>query len=256
HDRRGVQRALATQHPGAAQRRRYGRGQSRIRRRRRPLGGRAGAAAPSLRRAHPRPVPGDSGRGPRLLPLGAPHRSRDPRGGAIGASGGDRRGGARPALWPGVRALRNRRAADRRRARAARAVGHRADPGSGVVTVLATWLKRSPLIAILRGVEPAEVVGIAEELIAAGILIIEVPLNSPAPIESIRRLAGACAGRSLAGAGTVMRADEVAAIRAAGGELVVAPHANAAVVQRAKELGLIAIPGFFTPSEAFAMIDA
>jgi 2-dehydro-3-deoxyphosphogalactonate aldolase len=124
------------------------------------------------------------------------------------------------------------------------------------MTGLGDWLQRSPLIAILRGVRPDEVVGIAEDLIAAGIAIIEVPLNSPEPIESIRRLAAACGARALVGAGTVMRADEVDAIEAAGGRLIVTPHANAPAVKRAKELGLLAIPGFFTPTEAFAMLEA
>jgi len=124
------------------------------------------------------------------------------------------------------------------------------------VTTLASWLQRSPLLAILRGVRPDEVVGIAEDLIAAGIAIIEVPLNSPEPIESIRRLAAACGSRALVGAGTVMHGEEVDAIKAAGGRLIVTPHANAPVVKRAKELGLLAIPGFFTPTEAFAMIEA
>ena len=121
---------------------------------------------------------------------------------------------------------------------------------------LVPWLEKSPLIAILRGIEPREVVEIAECLIAAGILIVEVPLNSPEPLESIRRLAAACGKRALVGAGTVMRIDEVDAVRAACGELIVTPHANAPVVRRAKELGMLAIPGFLSPTEAFAMIDA
>jgi 2-dehydro-3-deoxyphosphogalactonate aldolase len=124
------------------------------------------------------------------------------------------------------------------------------------MSTLASWLERSPLVAILRGVKPEEVVGIAEDLIAAGLLIIEVPLNSPEPLESIRRLAAACGERALVGAGTVMRAEEVDAIAAAGGRLIVTPHAQAQVVRRAKERGLLAVPGFFTPGEAFAMIDA
>ncbi len=124
------------------------------------------------------------------------------------------------------------------------------------MNALTEWLQKSPLIAILRGVEPREVVGIAEDLIAAGILMIEVPLNSPEPLESIRRLAASCGDRALVGAGTVMRSDEVDAIAAAGGKLIVTPHANAAVVRRAKELGLLAVPGFFSPTEAFAMIEA
>jgi 2-dehydro-3-deoxyphosphogalactonate aldolase len=121
---------------------------------------------------------------------------------------------------------------------------------------LASWLQKSPLIAILRGVRPDEVVGIAEELVAAGIATIEVPLNSPEPIESIRRLGAAFGTHALIGAGTVMRRDEVDAVASAGGALIVTPHAYAAVVRRAKELGLLAVPGFFTPTEAFAMIEA
>lgn len=124
------------------------------------------------------------------------------------------------------------------------------------MTALVPWLQKSPLIAILRGVEPAEVVGLAEELIAAGIVIIEVPLNSPDPLESIRRVVAACGSHALVGAGTVMRAGEVDAIASAGGKLIVTPHAAAAVVRRAKERGLLAIPGFFSPSEAFAMIES
>ena len=124
------------------------------------------------------------------------------------------------------------------------------------MTALMPWLQKSPLIAILRGVEPREVVGIAEDLIAAGILIIEVPLNSPEPLESIRRVAAACGSHALVGAGTVMRADEVDAIAAAGGTLIVTPHAQAAVVRRAKERGLLSVPGFLSPTEAFAMIEA
>jgi len=124
------------------------------------------------------------------------------------------------------------------------------------MSALKEWLAKSPLVAILRGVEPGEVVGIGEALIEAGILVIEVPLNSQEPLESIRRLAAACGTRALVGAGTVMRGDQVDAIAAAGGRLIVTPHAQPAVVRRAKELGLLAVPGFFTPAEAFAMIEA
>jgi 2-dehydro-3-deoxyphosphogalactonate aldolase len=124
------------------------------------------------------------------------------------------------------------------------------------MTALADWLQKSPLIAILRGVQAREVVDIAEGLVEAGILIIEVPLNSPEPLESIRRLATDCGTRALVGAGTVMRADEVDAIEAAGGKLIVTPHAQAAVVRRAKERGMLAVPGFFSPTEALAMIEA
>jgi len=124
------------------------------------------------------------------------------------------------------------------------------------MTALTPWLQRSPLIAILRGVRPEEVTEIGAGLIRAGIVILEVPLNSPDPIESIRRLVAEFGTQALVGAGTVTRVTEVEAVAAAGGRLLVMPHADAAPVARAKALGMIAIPGFFSPSEAFAMIAA
>lgn len=119
---------------------------------------------------------------------------------------------------------------------------------------LKAYLARCDLVAILRGVTPGEVLAIADALEAAGIAIVEVPLNSPDPIESIRRLAAHAGGRLLVGAGTVMTAADVAAVHGAGGRLVVTPHAAGAVVRAAKAAGMIAVPGFFTPSEAFAML--
>ena len=124
------------------------------------------------------------------------------------------------------------------------------------MTEFGSWLARSPLVAILRGVKPEEVLGIGAALVDAGFRILEVPLNSPEPLQSIERLARAQGGAALVGAGTVRRAAEVDAIADAGGRLIVMPHADAAVVRRAKERGLLAVPGFFTPAEAFAMIDA
>jgi 2-dehydro-3-deoxyphosphogalactonate aldolase len=121
---------------------------------------------------------------------------------------------------------------------------------------LTTWLERCPLIAILRGVKPGEVVAIAEMLERAGVAIVEVPLNSPQPIESIARLARAFGARLLIGAGTVMTSAQVAEIAAAGGRLIVTPHADGAVVRAAKHHGLRVVPGFFTPTEAFAMLAA
>lgn len=121
---------------------------------------------------------------------------------------------------------------------------------------LPVMLGRCPLIAILRGVQPDEVEEIAGTLEAAGIAIIEVPLNSPDPIDSIARLARRFGERLLIGAGTVRRAAEVAEIAAVGGRLIVTPHADADIVRAAKTRGLVAVPGFFTPSEAFAMLDA
>lgn len=121
---------------------------------------------------------------------------------------------------------------------------------------LTAWLARCPLIAILRGVTPDEVEVIGDALVDAGIVMIEVPLNSPRPMESIARLARRFAGRTLVGAGTVMRAEQVEAVAAAGGEMIVTPHAATDVVRAAKSAGLVAVAGFFTVTEAFALLDA
>jgi 2-dehydro-3-deoxyphosphogalactonate aldolase len=121
---------------------------------------------------------------------------------------------------------------------------------------LNAWLARCGLIAILRGVKPDEVEAIAAALEAAGIVIVEVPLNSPQPMESIARLARGFGARLLIGAGTVMTPGQVREIAAAGGRLIVTPHADARVVRAAKQHGLLAVPGFFTPAEAFAMLEA
>jgi 2-dehydro-3-deoxyphosphogalactonate aldolase len=117
-------------------------------------------------------------------------------------------------------------------------------------------LAQCPLVAILRGVQPAEALAIGEVLVDAGFRIIEVPLNSPQPLESIAALARAFGTRALIGAGTVMTADQVVKIGAAGGRLIVMPHADPAVVRAAKHGALDAVPGFATPTEAFAMISA
>src|ERR1700722_3653906 len=119
---------------------------------------------------------------------------------------------------------------------------------------LTGWLARWPLIGIPRGVKPDEVLAIGEALERQGIAIIEVPLNSPQPMESIARLAREFGERLLIGAGTVMASAQVAESARAGGRLVVTPHAGAGVLRAAKETGLLAVPGFFTPTEAFAML--
>jgi 2-dehydro-3-deoxyphosphogalactonate aldolase len=121
---------------------------------------------------------------------------------------------------------------------------------------LSSFLSRCPLLAILRGVRPDEVEPICAALEVAGIAIVEVPLNSPEPLASIRRLAARFGERMLIGAGTVTRPAQVAGIVAAGGRLIVTPHADAAVVREAKARGLHSCPGFFTPTEAFAMLAA
>jgi 2-dehydro-3-deoxyphosphogalactonate aldolase len=121
---------------------------------------------------------------------------------------------------------------------------------------LMDWLGRCPLVAILRGVTPDVVVEIGAALEAAGVVIVEVALNSPEPVESIRRLKEKFADRLLVGAGTVMTVAQVEAVAKVGGRLIVTPHAAVEVVRAAKRHGLIAAPGFFTPTEAFALLEA
>jgi 2-dehydro-3-deoxyphosphogalactonate aldolase len=111
-------------------------------------------------------------------------------------------------------------------------------------------------VAILRGVRPDEVVAIGEVLAAAGIVIAEVPFNSPDPVESIRRLVQRFGERLLIGAGTVMTPEQVEAVDAAGGRLIVTPHAAVEVVRAAKARGMLACPGIATPTEAFAVLAA
>lgn len=118
------------------------------------------------------------------------------------------------------------------------------------------WLAACPLVAILRGIRPEEAVAIGGALLDAGFAILEVPLNSPQPFESIRRLHEAYGDRALVGAGTVMTEEDVAGIARAGGKLMVTPHADPALVLAARARGLVACPGFFTPSEAFGLLAA
>lgn len=121
---------------------------------------------------------------------------------------------------------------------------------------LTAYLRRCPLVAILRGINPHEAADIAGALEQAGLAIVEVPLNSPDPIASIAALARDFGDRLLIGAGTVMTEAQVAEIAAAGGHLIVTPHADSRVVRAARKFGLVVVPGFFTPTEAFAMLEA
>lgn len=116
--------------------------------------------------------------------------------------------------------------------------------------------ERCPLIAILRGVRPEEVEAIGDALVDAGFTLIEVPLNSPEPLDSVRRLAGRLAGRAVVGAGTVLRAADVDAVADAGGTMVISPNADPAVIAATAGRGLVSLPGIGTPSEAFAALAA
>lgn len=120
----------------------------------------------------------------------------------------------------------------------------------------ATAFARCPLVAILRGVRPDEVEAIGEELIAAGFTLIEVPLNSPDPFDSIARLARSAGDRALVGAGTVLTTDDVTKVRDAGGQLVISPNANVEVIAATVAAGMISMPGYFTPTEGFAALAA
>jgi len=113
-----------------------------------------------------------------------------------------------------------------------------------------------PLVAILRGLTPDEAVPVGEALIGAGFTLIEVPLNSPDPLESIARLSRAAAGRAMVGAGTVLREADVAAVAASGGTLIISPNANVGVIGASVARGLVSLPGVATPTEAFAALDA
>lgn len=117
-------------------------------------------------------------------------------------------------------------------------------------------LKRVPLIAILRGISPDEAAQIGAALIEESFEIIEVPLNSPAALTSIEKLACAFAQAAVVGAGTVLRPEDIDSVCDAGGGLVVMPHTDEAVIRRAKARKLTCIPGFATPTEAFRARDA
>ena len=122
--------------------------------------------------------------------------------------------------------------------------------------MIRSWLDPLPLIAILRGLTPREAVAIGEMIADAGFRMLEVPLNSPDPLESIRLLHEHFGERCLIGAGTVMTPAQVDDIAAAGGKLIVMPHADTQVIAAAKRAGMVCTPGVATPTEAFAALAA
>lgn len=115
---------------------------------------------------------------------------------------------------------------------------------------------RLPLVAILRGLEPAQAVEVAEAIVAAGFDILEVPLNSPEPFKSIGAIAAALGDRALVGAGTVLAVEQVDALADIGARLVVSPNCNPQVIARSARQGMVSLPGVLTPSEMFAALDA
>lgn len=118
------------------------------------------------------------------------------------------------------------------------------------------YLDQCPLVAIIRGVTPREAEAIGDAICEGGIRIIEVPLNSPDPLESIELLAKKFGDEVLVGAGTALKVEDVARVRDAGGRIIVSPDTKADVIAATAEAGLVSSPGYFTPSEAFAAIRA
>lgn len=119
-----------------------------------------------------------------------------------------------------------------------------------------TLMAQLPMVAILRGIKPEEVLAHGEALINAGFGILEVPLNSPEPFKSIALLQQTYGDRALIGAGTVMNKEQVAQLVEIGAGLMVCPHTDVSLIKAAKAAGLYAFPGFFTASEAFAALEA
>ncbi len=121
---------------------------------------------------------------------------------------------------------------------------------------LQAYLRPLPLIAVLRGITPDEIDAVGAALIDNGFRILEVPLNSPDPFDSIARLQQRFGERCLTGAGTVVDVADVARVAAAGGKLIVMPHGDVAIVREAKHRGMLCVPGVSTPTEAFAALRA
>ncbi|MEO9525565.1 2-dehydro-3-deoxy-6-phosphogalactonate aldolase [Marinobacter alexandrii] len=115
-------------------------------------------------------------------------------------------------------------------------------------------MKSRELIGILRGVEPQEATAIAEALIDAGVTRIEVPLNSPGPLESIARMVQAFEGQAVFGAGTVLTVEEVEAVARTGAGMIVSPNCDPAVIRATKASNMLSYPGVLTPTECFSAL--
>ena len=113
-----------------------------------------------------------------------------------------------------------------------------------------------PLVAILRGITPTEVDAVGDALVDAGFTLIEIPLNSPSPFDSIARLAARLGERAMVGAGTVLDVEQVGQVAESGGTLIVSPNSDTQVIRAAVASGLVSLPGYFTPTEAFASLAA
>jgi 2-dehydro-3-deoxyphosphogalactonate aldolase len=120
----------------------------------------------------------------------------------------------------------------------------------------ATAFAELPLVAILRGIQPDEVLSVGDTLYAAGFRLIEVPLNSPDPFTSIERLVRHLGDHALIGAGTVLTVDDAARVRDTGAGMIISPNTDTEVIAATAGFGLASLPGYATPSEAFAAIAA
>lgn len=121
---------------------------------------------------------------------------------------------------------------------------------------LSAALAQLPLVAILRGIRPDEIEAAADVLVEAGFRLIEVPLNSPDPLASIEKLARRVGDAAIVGAGTVLTTQQVAQVQDAGGAMIVSPNTDVAVIAETSGRGMVSLPGYFTPSEAFAALAA
>lgn len=117
-------------------------------------------------------------------------------------------------------------------------------------------IEKMPLVAILRGITPTEAIPVSDALVKAGFTFMEVTLNSPEWDQSLKLMKDRHGSNIVLGAGTVLRPDDVDRVQAAGGQAIISPNMRADVIRRSKELGLLSVPGCYTPTECFAALDA